>query len=134
MRYVIDANALIAVCLRQPAGEKIAEILIDPANEIYAPDLIIPEFANALRKYFQARVLGIEEVLRAFDRGNKLVRELFPASLFGEEVLKLALDTGHSAYDFSYYALSARLKATIITLDTWLYAYCRDHSVLVLDL
>jgi predicted nucleic acid-binding protein len=49
MKYVVDAS--VAVKWYVPEVHSVeAERVLDPANELHAPDLIVPEFGNILWK------------------------------------------------------------------------------------
>jgi predicted nucleic acid-binding protein len=52
VKVVLDANCAIEIALNKPEGDRLKNLL-DESEQVLAPDLLIPEFVNALWKYHQ---------------------------------------------------------------------------------
>jgi predicted nucleic acid-binding protein len=115
---VVDASALGAVLLGEPrAGEALS--LLDGAD-LYAPSLLDYELTSLARKkalrYPEQRD-AIFEVLRL-----GLALELHRVEVDHEAVLRLALETGLTAYDACYLHLARSLDIPLVTFDEQLKA------------
>lgn len=53
MKVVLDANCAIEIALNKPEGDRL-KAMLEKSEQVLAPDLLIPEFVNALWKYHLA--------------------------------------------------------------------------------
>ncbi len=112
---VVDANVILYL---QVEGE-----LTKQARTVYrkdpgwiAPRLWRSEFRNALALYVRRGVLSLEKALDTMHRAEDAMqgRDFDVASL---SVLKLAADSGCSAYDCEYVSLAQDSGVPLVTSD-----------------
>ena len=116
---VVDASALAAVIFLEPEAPRVVEALSQ--ERWHAPGLLPFELTNIARtKSRQTRrnAALIEEALQ-----DMLAQPISYDPVDFSAVLKLAVDTGLSAYDASYLWLSRHLGAPLVTLDRKLAAH-----------
>ena len=58
MKVVLDANCALEIALNKTEGGRL-KALLDESDEVLAPDLLVPEFVNALWKYHQFNKLSL---------------------------------------------------------------------------
>ena len=111
---MVDASALIAVLIEPGArGERVAEAL--GGHDLHAPDLLLYEVANVLRRHRAADRLSPTEASLAHQAARRLPIELWPYEVLGDRVWSFAGSL--SAYDAAYVALAERLDADLLTGD-----------------
>ena len=116
MRIVLDASAAIEIALDRAKGSHFAEVL-QQAEEILAPDLMVCEVINAIWKYHEFENFDLSICDDAIDLGLNLVDSLVPSSELCREAFLLARTARKPAYDMFYLALCRRADATLLTLD-----------------
>ena len=110
---VVDASALAALLFGEPEAETVAGRL-DGARLI-APSLLAIELANVCLTKCKRHPGQREALLAGFQlRGRLGVEEIVVEHA---RVLELALKSGLTAYDASYFWLARRLEAELVTLD-----------------
>jgi len=124
MSLIVDASVAVKWVAEEPGSAKARE-LIGTGQRLLAPDLVLVEAGNALRKKLARGVIdrvqalsGVQTVERAFD-------ELFPARPLVHAAIRLALDLRHPAYDCVYLALAARESLAVFTADERLFRVAR---------
>ena len=112
---VLDASAVVALLLNNPAGRGVAEAISSPALSLHAPELLDIEVLQVLRRYVRLAVLSRErgalavEALGQLDIARYGHAELVPRVW--------ALRSNLTAYDAAYIALAEALHAPLLTLD-----------------
>lgn len=123
----MDASVAVKWTVAEP-GRDGALRLIDYADELVAPDLLIAEAANVLRKKSKLGEITVrqsEEALRAI----QLVIPRFVASpQLAEDALALAHTLDHSVYD-CFYLACALPAARFVTADDRFISKCRYHGL-----
>jgi len=113
---VVDASVALQWIAPEADGQVEAEsVLVE--RDLHAPDLLLIEVANALRKKL---ALGEVNEDQAFAGLRRIGEVLTVAPVTGElsyRALELALEIGHPVYDCVYLALAESLDATIATRD-----------------
>ena len=117
MRLVLDASAAIEVVLDRAKARGFAQLL-EAADEVLAPELIVPEIVNTIWKYHQFESLSLSVCDRAIELAAGLVDVLVSASELYREAFLLARAARQPAYDMFYLALARREDAGILTTDT----------------
>ena len=112
--FVLDASAAVRAVM-DPAGG--FQEVLESADLVIAPELIVAEVCSAFWKYARARVLtraaaekSAEQALSIVDRMQTL-RELIP------DVFALSSRVDSSVYDLFYLALALRTGARLLTAD-----------------
>ena len=113
MILAVDASAVAALVFGEPEGNDMANYFQD--ETLVAPTLIDFELANIGLKKIRRSPERMAEIVIALKRaeGMKINRVAVPAV----EVLKLASDTGLSAYDAAYLWVAISKDAELVTLD-----------------
>ena len=110
---VADASVMAAIAFGEPRANE-AGALLD-GSDIFAPALLAYELTNVAMKKARAypdRADAIERALSAALRLNIRWTEVDH-----EAVLRLALDTGLTAYDASYIYVAQALRVPLATFD-----------------
>ena len=114
---VVDASALVALVLDEPAGTatRLRERLGRSGETLHAPHLIDVEVAQALRQQVNRAAIAVETAEIALDLLARLPIALYPHSDLLQRAW--AMRENVTAYDAVYVALSEMLGAPLITLD-----------------
>lgn len=118
---VVDASALSALLFGEPEGRAVAERLRDA--DLIAPPLLGFEIASICLKKIRRYPSQREVILEAFDMARRMPIAIVEIEHGG--TLRLAEQTGLSAYDASYLWLSQRHDGELVTLDKRLVAAVR---------
>lgn len=112
---VVDTN-LIGYLLLTSDRSEIAELALRKDAEWAAPQLWRSELRNVLAQYVRRSLLGLEDAQRIMNAATDLMsgREYQVAS---DPVLKLAAESGCSAYDCEFVALAQDLGVALVTVD-----------------
>lgn len=114
MSVVIDASVLGAALVDSGREGSWAESLVAEGGAL-APELILVETSNVLRRLERARVISTIEANAAQRDLMRLDLELFPFSPFAGRVWELRGNV--TAYDAWYVALAEALGCPLATLD-----------------
>ena len=90
MRLILDASAAVEVALSRSRARQFESVLED-ADEVLAPDLIVPEVVNTIWKYHQFERLNIDVCDRALEFAFGLIDLLVPGKELYREAFLLAL-------------------------------------------
>ncbi|HUJ49122.1 MAG TPA: type II toxin-antitoxin system VapC family toxin [Bryobacteraceae bacterium] len=131
MRVVLDASAAIEIVLDRSRGASFGGIL-EQADEVLAPDLLVPEVANTIWKYHQFEHLNLDICERALEFAIGLTDALVPSSTLYREAFLLARAVHRPVYDMFYLALARREDAAFLTLDAVLRKEAERQSIRVL--
>ena len=131
MKVVLDANCAIEIALNKKEGERL-KALLDEADQVLAPDLLVPEFVNTLWKYHQFDQLSLELCDQALTVLLNLVETFVPSTQIYRDAFALSrAQTARAAYDMFYLALALREDAVLLTLDGTLKKEARRAGVRV---
>lgn len=114
MSVVIDASVLGAALVDSGREGSWAESLLAEGSAV-APELILVETSNVLRRLERSRVISAIEANAAQRDLMRLDLELFPFSPFAGRVWELRDNV--TAYDAWYVALAEALGCPLATLD-----------------
>jgi predicted nucleic acid-binding protein len=117
LKIVLDANCAIEIALNKQEGDRL-KALLDESEQVLAPDLLIPEFVNALWKYHQFNQLSLSVCEQAIELLPALVGTFVPSQEIYREAFALTrAQQSRAAYDMFYLALARREDAVLLTLD-----------------
>ena len=120
MKVVLDANCAIEIALNKQQGDRL-KALLSESEQVLAPDLLIPEFVNALWKYHQFNQLSLSVCDQAMELLPVLVETFVPSQEIYREAFALTrTQQSRAAYDMFYLALARRENAVFLTLDATL--------------
>lgn len=114
MTVVIDASVLAAALIDSGKEGRWAEATI-AANDSVAPELVLVETSNVLRRLERARQISTFEASSAHRDLMRLDLELFSFGPFAERVW--VLRNNLTSYDAWYVALAEALRCPFATLD-----------------
>lgn len=120
MMYVVDASLAVKWYVPEVHSDD-AGRLLDPAYQLCAPDLIIPEFGNIIRKK-----IARGELTEA--QGRKIIGAflIVPVTVYSAvPLLKPAFEgavrSAQTVYDWTYLALAVALDCRMVTADERFY-------------
>lgn len=127
----VDTNVIASLLIdseHSPAAAR--ALMID--REWTAPILWRSEFQNVLAMAVRLGHYDLETALQSLEASEALMRggELQPA---GVDVLRLANESGCSAYDCSFVAVAVDLRVPLVTLDQGLLMHFSDLAVSLTD-
>jgi predicted nucleic acid-binding protein len=131
VRLILDASAAIEVALNRSKGRPFAHLL-EEADEVLAPGLLVPEVVNTVWKYHQFENLGLAACDRALDLALDLVDVFVPCKELYREAFLLARIARRPAYDMFYLALARREDAAFLTTDAVLRKEAERQGIRVL--
>ena len=116
MRLILDASAAVEVALDRGKAREFAKLL-GAADEVLAPELLVPEVVNTVWKYHQFEKLSLIACDRAIELALGLADVLVSCKELHREAFLLARTTQRPAYDAFYLALAQREDAAWLTMD-----------------
>jgi predicted nucleic acid-binding protein len=131
VKVVLDTNCAIEIALNKKEGDRL-KTLLDESDQVLAPDLLVPEFVNALWKYHQFDQLSLEIRDGALRVLLNLVETFVPSTQLYRRAFALShAQKTRAAYDMFYLALALRENAVLLTLDATLKKEARRAGVRV---
>lgn len=131
MNRIVDASVVLKVLLPEPGTDLAAALLREP---VLAPEILVPECLNALRKAVLRGRLTRGE-------GREAARLLMHADIalestrdLAEDAFALSLQLSLTAYDCMYLALGRRRGGVVVTADERLVVRCRQADAKALGL
>lgn len=115
MIAVIDASVLISVLFDTGKEGEWAESVIADHQQLYAPELLLIECMNVLRREERNRVITAFEAGRAYRELTQLKVQLMPIEPFTDRIWELRKNI--TIYDAAYVSLAETLNAPLATLD-----------------
>lgn len=115
MSAVFDASVVVKWFVENPLADAAAQARRDLRPAI-APDLMLVEVANALRRYVVAGDLDAETARESLSITAEVV-ELFDHKPLVEEAFTLACQFNHSITDCLYVVLARRMGLPLVTAD-----------------
>ena len=111
---VVDASAAVALLLDAGhTGDWVAAQVAD--RHLAAPELVMYEAANVLRRRAAAGAVSPAEATLAHEDLRALALELWPYAVVAERVWQLRDNV--TVYDAAYVAVAEMLEADLVTLD-----------------
>ena len=97
-----------------------ARKILSSANILIAPDLIVAEVCNAVRRKFELAESNAKRALQIAAGLPQMFRELVPARALAPRALEIAMDLRHPIYDCFYLALAEFANTAVVTADAHL--------------
>ncbi len=113
---VIDASVAVKFVAREPGTDE-ANALVSSSEALIAPDWMLVEVIEALRKKVKANALIEADAKAGIDVLKQLFERFDPAAELLSEMQSLAFQLKHAAYDCLYLALAMREGVQMITAD-----------------
>ena len=118
---VVDASVALKWVVDEPGSDEASLLLRDMAAgdvSLVAPEHLVGEVGNGLRKRVAQNVLGPDDALTALDAVAALDLEFVGGSDRWFRSLRAALDWGVTTYDALYVLLALDLDAELVTADS----------------
>ena len=116
MRLVIDASIAVKGVVTEDGTDEAVSLL--SGHRLAAPDLLVAECANILRKKVRRSELTVEEAMVAVRIIQRADVELLPMRALMESATRLAIDLDRPAYECVYLALAMNQGWQFVTADT----------------
>jgi len=118
---VVDASAIAALAFAEPDADLVIDAI--DGHRLHAPTLIEFELMNVAWKRSRKQPAAARLFLNALDVLDDL--RLRFRGIDHEQVVKLGLSTGLTAYDATYLWLARALGMPLVTLDSRLAAHAK---------
>lgn len=129
---VVDASVALKWVVTETGSDEAADLLTGMtkgAFSLVAPEHLIGEVGNGLRKRVAQRVLVADDAVAALDAIAAIGLDLVSGRQRWLRSLSAALDWGVTTYDALYVLLALDLEAELITADLRLVEVARDQSL-----
>ena len=114
---VVDANIVTKWFVDQIHSD-LAELVQWSTQPLLAPQLMVAEVADALRKHVRVRDISVDQARTALASLPRLFSEIVAMEQLADAALTLARKIEHSAYDCFYLVLAESRSAQLVTADT----------------
>lgn len=117
---VVDASVALKWAVNEEGSEHanaLLDDLADGAIRLAAPEHLIGEVANGMRKRVTQGILNTEDAVEAFDAIAALELEFLGGAGRWFETLKAAMDWQITTYDALYVLVALDLDAELLTAD-----------------
>lgn len=117
---VVDASVALKWVVTEAGSDQAAAVLTglaDGTDALVAPEHLVGEVGNGLRKRVAQGILGAADALAALDAVAALELELVGGAERWFRSLRAALDWGVTTYDALYVLLALDLDAELVTAD-----------------
>ncbi len=131
---VVDASVALKWVVGEPDSDAAAQLLTELAAgslSLIAPDHVVGEVGNGLRKRVAQQVLTAEEARDALEALSDLGLELVSDSTRWFRCLSAALNWQLTTYDALYVLLAQDLESELVTADARLVDAARRHCLRV---
>lgn len=112
---VLDASAAVKLVAEEPDSAAARRVVGE--TPVTAPELVLAEVANALRRKVRQGAIRPVEARAAQARLPSLFARLVPLQHLQDQALDLALRREQPVYDCFYVALAIREGAPLLTAD-----------------
>jgi len=124
---IIDANLATYWYVLSPFSAAAASYIT--RDDLIAPQILLPEAANALLKYLRAGRISETNVYTAVDRIPLIVGELVSDADLTPRAVRLSTTHNHPIYDCLYLALALERREPLATADRRLAALAESLSI-----
>ena len=127
-RFVVDASVAVKWYFPEKYTEE-AERLLNPGNELFAPDLLLSEIGNILWKRVMASECSRNSALTILRELQSHSLQIWEAAILSDEAFDIACRTKRSFYDSLYVALAVKTDCKMVTADLKLYNALKGTSL-----
>lgn len=113
---VIDASVAVKWFVEEQGRDSAMDI-IRSGEPLVAPDIVVFEVLNVLRRKQRQRLIEAKQVFDAMDTMTVCFSRLVPSTTLAEVSMKLSIELDHSVYDCAYLACAGLFDAPFVTAD-----------------
>ena len=113
---IIDASVAVKWMLREADSDR-ARALAASSTRLLAPEVLVLEVANALRKAVAARLITRTYAEQSLGAVRRIFDPLLRTADLVDEAFGIAMDLKYPIYDCIYLAASRRLATPLVTAD-----------------
>ena len=113
---VIDAFVAVKWFMEEDGRDSAMEI-IRSGETLVAPDIVVFEVLNVLRRKQRQGLVDAKQVIGAMETMSVCFSRLIPSTGLAREAVDLSMALDHSVYDCAYLACAALLNAPLVTAD-----------------
>ncbi|SMH45356.1 type II toxin-antitoxin system VapC family toxin [Mesorhizobium australicum] len=124
---IVDANLTTYWYVPSPFSAAASTYMA--RSDLAAPQIVLPEAANALLKYMRAGQISADDVFTAVGRIPKVITTLIDDSSLTPNAVRLSATHNHKVYDCLYLALALQRREPLATADRRLAALARQLSI-----
>lgn len=129
---VVDASVALKWVVTETGSEEASALLSDLASgavSLAAPEHLVGELGNGLRKRVVQRVLSVEDALAALHAVGALELDFIGGSERWFRALRVSLDWQVTTYDALYVLLALDLDAELVTADARLASSAAERDL-----
>ncbi|MFN3549689.1 MAG: type II toxin-antitoxin system VapC family toxin [Mesorhizobium sp.] len=97
--------------------------------DLAAPQIVMPEAANALLKYMRAGQISVDDFFTAIDHIPKVITTLIDDASLTASAARLSFAHSHTIYDCLYLALALQRGEPLATADGRMATLARQLSI-----
>jgi predicted nucleic acid-binding protein len=116
MSLIVDASVAVKWFAEEPNSDK-AETVLAGLDDLIAPDVVLAELGNALRKKAVQGIITREQALDAVRQAPGFFARLYPLPELALRAAEIAFDLQHHIYDCFYLALAERERVQLVCAD-----------------
>ena len=128
---VVDTNVIGCLFLSSEQSDQAEQALIKDFNWA-APILWRSELRNVLATYMNQSFIKLEDAIQIISEAEQMMKES-EYEVASDQVLRLAEQSGCSAYDCEFVALAIDLSVPLVTSDKKLLAHFPEVSISLSD-
>ena len=116
MKLTVDASVVVKWFVQEPFFEE-ARLLLAHRLTLYAPDMLLAEFANTIwKKACQNEISDTQPYLDKIQSLDEIV-SLYPISTLIARAAEVAQELDHPVYDCLYLACAEATESVLVTAD-----------------
>jgi predicted nucleic acid-binding protein len=112
---IVDTSIAVQWFVAEPDAPA-AELLL-PREDLVAPDILLLETANVLRKKLRDGDIMQEQAIGSFAFLRASFRQLVPFGELLERAFSMAVEVGHPVYDCVFLACAESTNGVLVTRD-----------------
>ena len=128
MSLIVDASVAVKWVVEE-TGSGLARELVASGHPLLAPDFVLLEVGNALRKKLAGGIIGLIQASSGVPAVARVFAELVATRSLSDAAIRLALELNHPVYDCVYLALASREGIPLVTADERLFEAARRARI-----
>lgn len=116
MSLIVDASVALKWFAEETGSGK-AEAVLGGPDDLHAPDLLLAELGNALRKKVHSGAVNRDQALEALQTAPRYFAQLHALPGLALRAAEIAIELQHPIYDCFYLALAERERCAMVTAD-----------------